>query len=266
MRLASFASLLVSFALVCLPACGPTIELGGSTKGDSGKVSFRYSSSQCAFGCALDRPVLQGALITVQVRGASPDVRHELRLTPASIGTMVATETCTCERQESASSVALTPVDPPTACPANQKKTCQWSADIQTSDAGDARLLLVDPAGATIDSAGFAVRPADRIETVVKVAGAEAAKGEGGAYLAHVGDPVSVHSTVFSGDTPMVFTKHGLLPTYSDTAVLASAASRGLALGGATDVEDAVAEGAGTASLTMQATGAAAVITVRVVP
>jgi hypothetical protein len=252
------ASALASFALT---ACSlEPIKLGSETQGQNNKLAFHYTSSQCGFGCALDRPVVLGAMITVQATGGDPDVRYDLRLASPDMGTVVRTEFCTCTRQLGTSESESHPVEPATACASGEKKACVRSADIQTLAAGDATLLVVDAAGNTVDSAGFAVRPAERIDATVRVNGAEVHRASDGAYPARAGDQISVHSVVYSGTTPMVFTKHGLIPEYSDSAVLSSA---GDTLG-ATDVEDAIAKGPGTATLTMRAHGADATVDVHV--
>jgi hypothetical protein len=261
MRLLSSTVLASALGCLALTACSfEPFQLGSETKGQNGKLAFHYSSSQCGFGCALDRPVVLGAMITVQATGGDPDVRYGLRLASPDMGTLVPTEACTCTRQLGASSSESHPVDAATACASGEKKSCVESADIQTLAAGDATLLVVDPAGNTVDSVGFAVRPAERIDSTVSVNGAAVQKASDGTYPARAGDRVSVHSVVYSGTAAMVFTKHGLIPEYSDSTVLASA---GDTLG-ATDVEDAVAKGPGTATLTMKAQGADATVNVRV--
>ena len=259
MRLLPSSALALS--VVALAACSiGSFELGSETKGNAGKLSFHYESSQCGFGCALDRPVVLGSMITVQATGGDPAVRYDVRLASADMGTVVHTESCMCTHATGASSSESHPVDPATPCASAETKSCVHSADIQTLAAGDATLLVVDPAGATVDSVGFSVRPAERVDATVTVNGVTVQKASDGTYPAHAGDRVSVHSVVYAGSTPMVFTKHGLIPSYSDSAVLSSAGDTG----GATDVEESVAKGPGAGTLTMQAHGASAVVDVRV--
>jgi hypothetical protein len=61
----------------------------------------------------------------------------------------------------------------------------------------------------------------------------------------------------------MLFSNHGLLPSYSAPSVVGS---DGTVLGGDTDIEYAIAKSAGTATTTMTAHGAAATITFHVSP
>ncbi len=261
MRLLSSSVLVSAFAFFALTACSlEPFELGSETKGANGKLSFHYTSSQCGFGCSLDRPVVLGAMITVQTTGGDPQVRYDVRLASPDMGTVVHTESCMCTHTLGSGSSESHAVDPVTACASAEKKTCVHSADIQTKGTGDVTLLVVDAAGATVDSVGFAVRPAERIDATVRVNGAEVQKASDGTYPARAGDHISVHSVVYAGTTPMVFTKHGLIPQYSDVGVLSSAGDTG----GATDVEESIAKGPGQATLTMQAHGADAMVNVRV--
>src|SRR5688572_8626732 len=58
MRLSSIVpSFVVAFAAIFATACGP-IELEEKSSGENGKLTFEYESSQCEWGCNLDRPAL----------------------------------------------------------------------------------------------------------------------------------------------------------------------------------------------------------------
>jgi hypothetical protein len=236
--------------------------LGSGTPGNNGKLQFAYVSSQCGLGCPLDRPVVQGAMITIQATGGDPSIAYTMAVEPASLGTVTTAQTCMCSSSAGTSgSGRVVGVGEP--CGSGETRSCIVSADVQTSGPGTASIEVLDPSGRVVDSAPFSIAPADRIDQSVLVDGRAAAPGADGSYAVHVGDHIEVRSTVYSGDQKMVFTQHGLEPSYSHPDVVASDPSVVL---GATDVEYAVAKAPGDASVTMTAVGAKATVAFDVSP
>jgi hypothetical protein len=249
----SFSVFAVAFTACTLSP----FSLGDGTKGERGALTFEYSSSQCVFGCALDRPVLLGSMITIQAHGGDPAVRTTLSVLPAAPGSTTSRELCSCERRSSNSASARS-VEPDAACAAGETKSCRVSLDLEARMGGVANIVASDAHGAILDSARFEIAPADRIVTTAKVNGKTATPGSDGAFAVRVGDRIAVHSEVSSGGRRMVFTKHGIQPVYSDAAVVGPDAR---VLVGATDTEDARAVGPGRATLALAAEGATAVVT-----
>jgi len=236
------------------------VTLGTSTTGKNGKLQFAYVSSQCDLGCALDRPVVQGAMITIQASGADSTVPYTMAVAPTSLGMVTTTETCTCSSSNGNGGSGRT-VGVTQTCNAGETRSCVVSGDVQTAGAGTASIEVLDASGDVVDSAPFTIAPADRIDQSVTIANQPATAASDGSYAAHVGDPIEIHSVVYSGDQKMVFTKHGLDPSYSDTEVVASDPNVTL---GATDTEYAVAKAPGDASVTMTAVGAKATVVLHV--
>jgi hypothetical protein len=252
-------SLLLSVPLFALSACAFHWQ-DDSTKGQSGKLTFQYVSSQCGLGCALDRPVVENALITIQAHGVDPSTKYTMDVQPSSLGTLTSSESCFCE-SSSGTSASSRSIDPSDACGPGETKSCVLSADVQTLASGVATLRVIDPSGAVVDTAAFTIAAADQVKQDVTVAGKAASAGSDGAYAARTGDKIQVHSTVLSAGKPMVFTRHGLEPSYSDPSIVAYDPSVTI---GATDIEYAIAKSPGTATVTMSAVGARGTVTLHV--
>lgn len=236
-----------------------TASLGSDSLGQSGKLTFAYQSSQCGFGCALDLPVVEGSLITVQARGGDVNKSYVMRVDPAELASLTYRESCTCDPPSR--STGSYSVDASVSCKSGENKSCTRSADLETHASGTATLKVSDGAGNLVDSIALTIAKADRIDTTVNLNDKPATAGAGGVFAVSVGDKIAIHSSVLSGGRTMVFTRHGLSQTYSDPKVIGTDASVIL---GATDTENAVATAPGAATVTMAAHGAQAVVRFRV--
>ncbi len=217
---------------LALPFFLAACTLGSNTQGQAGHLTFDASSSMCTLGCALDSPILEGSSITIQAQGGDPKTPYTLRLNPASLGTVDANQTCS---------------------------NC---AVIETTKSGAGRLEAYDGRGNIYDAVDLTIAKADHVESTLLVNGHAATASANGSYDVHVGDALQVHSVVSVGGKSMVFTRHGLLPSYSDEAIVGSDTT---VLIGATDIEYAIAKSPGTATTTMTAHGAQSVVVFNVV-
>jgi hypothetical protein len=220
-----------------------------ATPGDRNRLQFSYQSSLCAAGCPLSLPVLEKSLVSIQVTGDTTG-GYTMDLQPASAGTVAANETCVCtDATFSTGTVPKSPADP---CPSGLHKFCWFGADIQTEAVGPVQLRVLDGGLNVVDTVSFSVEQAHEIKTIVAVNGQQTLPGADGAYPVHVGDGIEIQSLVTSaGGEAMVYTEHGLIPSYSDSSVVASNPCAD-----GTDIEDSVARGPGTASVTMTGAGA----------
>jgi hypothetical protein len=208
-------------------------------------------SSLCSGGCPLSLPVLEKSLVSIEVRGDTAG-GYLVTALPSSIGSVTSHEACICSDKGGANgSIPQPPTEP---CPSGESKGCLVFVDIQTDAAGPVQLSVLDASGGVVDTATFSVEPAKAIQTLVALNGQQAFLGANGAYPVHVGDAIALQSLVTSaGGLGMVYTEHGLIPSYSDSSVVASnPCSDG------TDIEDSVAQAPGAASVTMTAAGARA--------
>jgi hypothetical protein len=220
-----------------------------ATPGDRNRLQFLYQSSLCPVGCPLSLPVLEKSLVSIAVKGDTTG-GYTMDIQPASAGSITASETCGCiDATGQTGSVPKSPADP---CPSGQHKLCLFGGEIQTEAVGPVQLRVLDGGLNVVDTVSFSVEQAHEIKTIVAVNGQQALPGSDGAYLVHVGDGIEIQSLVTSaGGEAMVYTTHGLIPSYSDSSVVASNPCAD-----GTDIEDSVARGPGTASVTMTGAGA----------
>jgi hypothetical protein len=225
-----------------------SLSLGSDSPGSLGQARFHYSASDCAFGCSVGRPVLQGSMITIiaSVDRAPADLSATL-LGP-SIG-RISNQSPDCN------------VD---------AKRCTLDVDIEATAAGDARLELSKDR-ADFDWIPIQVRPASRIDVSVSATptsdggpSRDVALGADGAYEVKEGEHVQLTARVFTSDQQeTIFTKHGVSHAYGDTSILA--VDDGV-LFGATDTEYVKTVHPGETTITVRATGAETVAKFRVTP
>jgi hypothetical protein len=244
---------MLKFSVVCLAflAFAAGCNLDTSTTGNLGKVSFSYSSSQCAiFGCGLDQPALQGSRVQISTTGGDPSIRPTAKLSFGRIGSVAAqSETCQC----AVSGGSSRDVEPSASCATGETKSCSLLIDVDTTTAGDDVLEIREPSGALRDSVAIHVHPAAKIVLKVSTDANGAVAPVNGAYPVHVGENPQLHSTVYdSANQQLIFSEHGLSFAYADQSMLAP---QSFVLGGATDIEYMTAKAAGDTSVVDTANG-----------
>ena len=252
----SIALLAFSALVVALAAAGCSPQLGADTAGEKGNLRFEYSS--CLFGCSLDQKALQGSQVSITTKGGDPDVPLVARLAGDPVGSIASQlESCSCASSSGNGSRSRS-IDASKLCDKAETKSCTLAVDIDTRTAGEAKLEIVDPAGAVVDRVTVHVRPAARIELDVHDRKADAQ----GIYEVGWGAKLKVGSKVLDADgVGMIFAKHGVTQAYADANIVGPDSS---VLVGSTDVEDAVAKRAGETSLTVRAVGAESTVRFRV--
>jgi len=222
------------------------------TLGERGQVEYRIYSSQCISGCSLDRQVLEGGMVTVQLtaRGVTPT---HVRLFPQGVAS-TATKPVVCE----------------TSTPTRR---CTLIADLETELSGHVWLEALDEGGAEIDRATLHIARPSSLEVHVRAAERAPDGATRTLDVPRVDDvyvvpreATSVHlATTALGDdgVPMVWTRHGLTVTYDDPAVLRR--DDDATSSGRTDVEDMLAGAAGETTVTVRARGAEQAVRFRVV-
>jgi hypothetical protein len=254
---ASFLGLASLFAGGCTP-----VRLGDDSSGDLGNARFEYQSSDCFFGCSLDRPALEGSKVTIIARGGDVEKRPTARLATGATGVIAAqSESCSCDRSTNDSSESRS-IDPSAKCSAGETKSCQLAVDIETSKEGDDTLEIHEANGDLRDKVVFHVRLASKIELSVKVDDQDASPKDG-VYEVKRGSRIALASKVLASDgQQMIFTEHGVGHEYADRTVIQPDEK---VIFGATDVEDMVTGRAGETSITVTAPGAEAIARFRVV-
>lgn len=254
-RLAALSTVLV--VALSTAACAP---LGEETQGEKGNMSFSYRGGRdCTSGCGLERSALQGSMVTIRADGDA-EIRKVARLTGTTGSTISSSqESCRCNSSTS-NSASSRSVEPAAGCADDETKRCSLSIDVETKDAGDGQLGIVDASGKLVDRVTFHVRPAARIDINVK----EGAKQVGGVYEVKQGYKVKLESRAYdAAGTETVFTRRGISFDYANKSIVKPDAA---VLIGSTEVEDMIADRPGETTVKVFAPGAENVVRFRVVP
>lgn len=142
--IARTTALLLTMSLAALSGCR---EEPTGTRGQLGNLRFAYSVPGTCEACAIDRELLAGSLVGMDVRNINHKVHYQVRSSAPEIAEFYFTPRCRYVGQ----------VD------------CQESVIVETKKAGDADLVVFDEWTETIlDRVTIKVRDAARIETTVK--------------------------------------------------------------------------------------------------
>jgi hypothetical protein len=247
---------LASVFSISYAAAGCSPHLGEDTVGENGTMRFEYST--CLFGCSLEQNALQGSRVSIRVSGGNPDVAVVPRLTGTNIGAISSQmQSCSCQSSENGKSQSRT-VQTSDTCTKTETKSCSLTLDIETKQAGDAKLEIIDGDGVVVDRVDVHVRPAARIDVTVR----DRTAGEQGIYEVRAGEKLKIASKVLDADgREMIFAQHGVSQAYADASIVGPDES---VLIGSTTVEDAIAKRPGETSLTTRAPGAETVVRFRV--
>jgi hypothetical protein len=135
---------LLFVAVSALAGCGSDPR---GTQGQLGTLRFEYSTAGVCSGCALDREVLTGSLVDIDVHGANPRVTYQVRSTAPEIAEFQATTRCRFIGEED----------------------CRDGIAVITKAAGDADLEVYDDwTGTVLDRITIKVRDAASLETLVR--------------------------------------------------------------------------------------------------
>lgn len=257
MRPYAFACLLAlaSFTLVA-GACN--FKLGSDTEGEMGNLRFSYSGSGCFFGCGLDKKVLQGGKVTVDVKG---DTQGGLTAviddgSPAAVATQ--TETCTCNSGSSSSTHSRI-VQGGVSCESGESRTCSMNIEVAGTSEGFSKLKVLDAKGAVIDQVDITVRSAARLDLAV-TANDVAVQPRDGVYDVKVRASGKVAVKAFDGDgDELYWSRDGITFTFDGQRILEE--SGGAFFRGSSDSFRPLA--AGDATIDVSAPGGSAHSTAR---
>jgi hypothetical protein len=220
MRPYAFACLLAlaSFTLVA-GACN--FKLGDDTEGEMGNLHFAYSGSGCFFGCALDKKVLQGAKVSIDVDG---DTQGGLtgavdEDTAATVSTQ--TETCTCN-SGTGSTTHSRIVQNGARCESGESMKCTMIVVLDATREGFSKLKVVDGKGAVVDQVDIAVGRAARLDLAV-TADDVAVEPKDGVYTVKKSAVGKLAVKAFDGDGDELFwSRDGVTFTYDGQRVIES--------------------------------------------
>ncbi len=217
-----------------LVGCGDDLR---GTAGQLGTLRFEYATSGVCTGCAIEREVLAGSLLDVDVHGIHPRVEVQVRSTSPDVADFQLTSRCRFIGHQG----------------------CHDGIAVITKSAGDADLEVFDDwTGTVLDRVTIKVRDAASIETSVKVTPALGGNAKelvptNGIFELEVDSDVEIVATARSADgSPLIATSAAIKGAYGDEQVLA----RRPTAGGAAPTEYAKAKSPGTATVEVAGGGA----------
>ena len=145
MSLRTLSSFLVLAGLATLVGCGGDEPRG--TEGQLGTLRFEYATPGACSGCTVDREVLVGSLLDVDMHGVSPRVDVQVRSTAPDIAEFTLASRCRFVGHEG----------------------CRDAVAVIAKTSGDADLEVFDDwTGTVLDRVTIKVRDAASLETTVK--------------------------------------------------------------------------------------------------
>jgi hypothetical protein len=195
---------IAALALSTLVACGADEPRG--TEGQLGTLRFEYTTADVCAGCAVDREVLVGSLLDVDVHGLHPRVHIQVRSTAPEVAEFQLTSRCRFVGHTN----------------------CRDGVAVIARSAGDASLEVYDDwTGTVLDRVTIKVRDAASLETVVKVTpslGGEtkslAPRADGIFELAVDSDVEIVAKPLAADGSELIATNAAIRGAYTDAHVL----------------------------------------------
>ena len=236
MSLRTLSSFLVLAGLATLIGCGGDEPRG--TEGQLGTLRFEYATTGACSGCDVDREVLVGSLLDVDMHGISPRVHVQVRSTSPEVAEFRLTSRCRFIGHEG----------------------CRDATAVITKTAGDADLEVFDDwTGTVLDRVTIKVRDAASLETTVKATPSRGGEAKpvgpafDGIFELEVDSDVEIVTTArsASGDS-LIATSAAINGAYGDEHVLGPRP----AFGGAAPTEYAKAKSPGVATVAVVGGGA----------
>lgn len=196
----------MSAAALAAALSGCTAEPKAGTNGQYGNLRFAYSVPGVCQGCGLDREVLTGSSVTVEVHNINANVNYQVRSSNPNVASFAFTGRC-----------RLT----------GGMAGCFESVTVRTLRSGDTDLEMYDDwTGTVLDRITVKVRDASSIETTVKETDDEGFAKDivpqpGGVYEVAVNTDVEIVSVARSSDGRELIAEPGIVKgIYADTKIL----------------------------------------------
>lgn len=185
---------------------GCTAETKTGTNGQYNNLRFAYSVPGVCAGCGLDREVLTGSSVTVNVHNINSNVNYQVRSSNPSVATF-----------------AFSP-----RCRLTGTAGCFESVSVRTLASGDTDLEMYDDwTGTVLDRITVKVRDASSIETTVKETNEKEGFAKdiipqpGGVYEVTVNTDVEIISVARSSDGRELIAEPGIVNSiYADARIL----------------------------------------------
>lgn len=256
------ASLFSLLAFPFLAGCWGDLQLGDSTPGAEGNLTFTETglAAGCLFGCAVDRPLLTGSTMKVDITGDALDVGFVVEAADPFVLTADAQENTCCDSGDGKCVISFD-------APCSGRLGHAYTVALFAAAPGATTLRVKDPAGAVVDHIDVEVAEAAAITFScsdndsgadlgddIRLAGsctytATAVDAQGRTLAAHDGFDVSVANP-------------GVATVVSDWLV--SPGDAATANHATSDVGTLVRQGPGQTSVLVRAPGASITVPVRV--
>lgn len=236
------SSLLLAAALSALAGCAA--DLPGSP-GQLGTVRFEYATPGVCAACAVDREVLAGSVLDIEMYGLNVKTAYQVRSSAPDIADFQATTRCRFLGEEN----------------------CKYGVAVFTKKAGDADLEVYDEwTGTVLDRVTVRVRDAAWLETTVKAEGpgsADLAPAPDGVFELKVDSNLAIVSTAHGASgSELIATSAAINSAYRDVDVVGPRPD----YADASPTEYAKAKSPGTAIVAIAGAGARQELRFRVAP
>ncbi|MBX3224024.1 MAG: hypothetical protein KF795_26150 [Labilithrix sp.] len=211
MTFRSFSLPAIALAALCATACGEDEPRG--TEGQLGTLRFEYSTADACAGCSLEREVLAGALLDIDVHGVHPRTAFEVRSTAPGVAEFALTSRCRFIGHQG----------------------CRDGISVIAKSAGDADLEVYDDwTGTVFDRITVKVRDAASLDTVVRAtrggATRDVAPELDGVFQIAVDSEVEILATAHSASgATLIATSAAIQGAYADPRVVGPSARFGRA-------------------------------------
>lgn len=235
MFLRRFSLPLIAFAALSVAACGDDERPG--VEGQLGTLRFEYATVGACSGCSVDREVLAGSLLDIDVHGVHPRVAFQVRSTAPDVADFEVSTRCRFIGHEG----------------------CRDGIAVITKAAGDADLEVFDDwTGTVFDRITVKVRDAASLETVVMATSsrdgspAAIAPTASGAFELAVDSDVEIRATPRSASgATLIATSAAIQGAYENEQVVGPR----VRLAGSAPAEYARANRPGTTTVTVRGGG-----------
>ncbi|MBX3210796.1 MAG: hypothetical protein KF850_02050 [Labilithrix sp.] len=196
----------IALAALFASACGDEPLRG--TEGQLGTLRFEYTTADACAGCSLEREVLAGSLLDIDVHGVHPRVTFRVRSTAPDVAEFELSSRCRFIGHAG----------------------CRDGIAVSTKSAGDADLEVYDDwTGTVFDRITVKVRDAASLEPSVRVThggdASELARGLDGVFQLSVDSDVEIRATARSSSgAELIATSAAIQGAYEDEQVVGPAA------------------------------------------
>ncbi len=228
----SSSSVLVPLALLMIavaPAACTSVELGERSTGERGTLAFEYTSLDCLFGCALDKPALLGSTVSIQVSQLDPSKTYVARLGENGFGSITTqSQSCSCTSSSGGTTTSHS-VGAGEPCSGGEIRACTLSVSLSAKTETDGMLEISSEAGLE-DRIVVKARRAKQLNVTARI-GESTVELNQGVLVVPVGKRIAFDVRASDGTNPLVIGTGGITLESDDRQVVQADSSFGSVLG-----------------------------------